>query len=444
MLDWPAGPERPGEGEAMSEITRSARETELAAKAGKYLAGGTLGNMADDTVLARGRGSRVWDVSGNEYVDYLLGSGPMLVGHAHPEVVAAVRDQLDRGSTFFVNNEHAILLAEEIAHAMPCAERVRFCSTGTEATLYAMRAARAFRRREKILKFEGGYHGMNDYALMSQAPSALRPFPEPVPDSAGIPRAVADTMLVAPFNDLEATTAIIERHHDELAGVIVEPFQRLLPPRPGFLPGLRAATARYGVPLIFDEVVTSFRFAYGGAQEFYGVTPDLCALGKAVGGGYPLCAVAGREPIMAHFDGALVPREDFLPQVGTLSGNPIATAAGLATVRILKRPGTYERMHAIGNRLKQGLQRLCDDAQVPARVVGEGVLFDVFFTDREITDYRATLAADRERHARFVRLLRERGIFRGKSKFYLSIAHDERDVEVTLQAFSAAIDGLRP
>jgi glutamate-1-semialdehyde 2,1-aminomutase len=427
----------------MPELERSAREVELAAKAAKYLAGGTLGNMADDVILARGRGSRVWDVSGHEYIDYLLGSGPMLVGHAHPDVVAAVREQLDRGSTFFVNNEQAILLAEEIAKAMPCAEKVRFCSTGSEATLYAMRAARAFRRREKILKFEGGYHGMSDYALMSQAPAAPAAFPTPVPDSAGIPRAVSETMLIAPFNDLEATVALVERHRDELAGVIVEPFQRLLPPRPGFLPGLRDVTARHGIPLIFDEVVTSFRFAFGGAQEFYGVVPDLCALGKAVGGGYPLTAVAGREEIMAHFDVGLVGRERFLPQIGTLSGNPIATAAGLATVRILKRPGVYERMHALGNQLKTALQRTCDAAGIPAHVVGEGVLFDVFFTGSPIIDYRSTLRADRAMLGRFVKRLREHGVFRGFSKFYMSIVHDERDVEQTIRAFGAAVEALR-
>ena len=286
----------------MDTRTRSAHELELQAKAGRYLAGGTLGNLAEDVILARGRGSRVWDVSGHEYIDYLLGSGPMLVGHAHPEVVAAVREQLERGSTFFANNEHAILLAEELSKAMPCAEKVRFCSSGTEATLYAMRLARAVRRRDRILKFEGAYHGMHDYAVMSMSPPAPGAFPTPVADSAGIPRAIEATMLVAPFNDLETTAAIVERHRDELAGVIVEPFQRVLPPRPGFLAGLRDLTARHGIPLIFDEVVTSFRFAYGGAQEFYGVTPDLCALGKAVGGGFPLTAVAGREELMAHFD----------------------------------------------------------------------------------------------------------------------------------------------
>ena len=390
-------------------------------------------------ILARGRGSRVWDVSGHEYVDYLLGSGPMLVGHAHPEVVAAVREQLELGSTFFANNEHAILLAEEISKAMPCAEKVRFCSSGTEATLYAMRVARAFRRRDRILKFEGGFHGMHDYAVMSMSPQAPGDFPTAVADSAGIPQAVASTMLVAPFNDLETTAAIVDRHHDELAGVIVEPFQRVLAPRPGFLSGLRELTARHGIPLIFDEVVTSFRFAYGGAQEFYGITPDLCAMGKAVGGGFPLTAVAGREELMAHFDLTRVGRDGFIPQVGTLSGNPIATAAGLATVRILKRPGTYERMHALGRQLKGALQRICDSAGIPARVVGEGVLFEVYFTDAEITDYRSTLKADRARLVRFVRLLRERGIFRGASKFYLSIVHDEADVAETIRAFESAI-----
>jgi glutamate-1-semialdehyde 2,1-aminomutase len=426
----------------MDVRTRSAHELELVAKAGRYLAGGTLGNLMEEVILARGRGSRVWDVSGHEYIDYLLGSGPMLVGHAHPEVVTAVREQLEHGSTFFANNEHAILLAEEISKAMPCAEKVRFCSSGTEATLYAMRIARAVRRRDRILKFEGGYHGMHDYAVMSMSPPAPGAFPAPVPDSAGIPAAVASTMLVAPFNDLETTAAIVDRHHDELAGVIVEPFQRVLAPRPGFLAGLRELTARYGIPLIFDEVVTSFRFAFGGAQEFYGVTPDLCALGKAVGGGFPLTAVAGRDELMAHFDQSRVSRDQFIPQIGTLSGNPIATAAGLATIRILKRPGTYERMHALGRQLKAALQQICDAAGGPARVVGEGVLFEIYFTDAEISDYRSTLKADRAKLTRFVQLLRERGVFRGASKFYLSIAHDETDVRETLRAFESAIAAL--
>ena len=366
----------------------------------------------------------------------------MITGHAHPEVVEAVRNQLDSGSTFFANNEPAILLAEEICKAMACVDKVRFSSTGTEATMYAMRAARAFRKRDKILKFEGGFHGMNDYALQNMMPSDPPAFPQAKPDGGGIPAAVAETMLIAPFNDLDSAVSIIEGHHDELAGVIVEPFQRLLAPRPGFLEGLREATARYEIPLIFDEVVTSFRFAYGGAQEFYGVVPDLCSLGKAVAGGFPLTAVGGREEIMAHFDASAVEPEEWMPQIGTLSGNPIASVAGLATVEILKRPGTYERMHQIGDRVKRALQDAVDRAEIPAKVVGESVLFDVYFTEHDIVDYRSTLLADKAKLGQFNLLLRERGVLKGDSKFYLSTEHTEADVELTIAAIDSAVDEL--
>ena len=426
----------------MPKLKKSARENELLEKARRYLPSGSLGNLAGDVVIAEGRGSRIKDVSGNEYIDYLLGSGPMITGHAHPDVVRAVSEQVRSGSTFFANNEAVILLAEAIVEAMECVDQVRFCSTGTEATLYAMRAARAFRNRDKILKFEGGFHGMNDYALQSMMPGHPLDFPHPKPDGGGIPAAVAETMLIAPFNDIETTSAIIERYHDDLGGVIVEPFQRLLPPRPGFLEGLREVTERYEIPLIFDEVVTSFRFAYGGAQEFYGVVPDLCSLGKAVAGGFPLTAVGGREEIMAHFDASAVRPEEWMPQIGTLSGNPIAAVAGLATVEILRRPGTYERMHSIGGAVKRALQDSLDRSEIPARVVGEGVLFDVFFSEHDIVDYRSTLLADKERLGRFNRLLRERGVFKGDSKFYLSTAHGESDVEMTVEAIESAVDEL--
>ncbi len=404
--------------------------------------GGSLGNLTVDLVIKEGSGSRVRDVSGNEYIDYLLGSGPMMVGHAHPRVVAAVQEQVEHGSTFFAGNESAILLAEEIVRAVPCADTVRFSSSGTEATLYAMRAARAFRGRDKILKFEGGFHGMNDYALMSMGPSDPPNFPAAVPDSAGIPASVAGEMLIAPFNDIETTSAIVERYHDEIGGVIVEPFQRLLTPLPGFLEGLRELTKEYEVPLIFDEVVTGFRFSYGGAQEYYGVTPDLCALGKAVGGGFPLTAVAGREEIMSGFD-ASSPGDGFVLQIGTLSGNPVASAAGLATLEILREPGTYEKLFATGQQLKDALQRLLNEAEIPAVVAGEAPLFEVFFTDGEIQDHRSTLLADKEMLRRFNNLLLERGIFKGDSKFYLSTSHTQRDVEETVEAFESAVDELR-
>ena len=431
----------------MPRKERSQQEQELVEKAFRYLPGGTLGNVSapqeQAIILRGGRGSRVYDVSGNEYIDYLLGSGPMILGHSHPSVVAAVRDYLDQGSTFFATNEHSVLLAEEMVNAVPCADQVRFTTSGTDATFQCLRLARAFRRRDVILKFEGGFHGMHDYSLMSLAPKVLTDFPKPTPGSAGIPQAIADTVLVAPFNDLKTTTDIIEKHRDDLAGVIVEPFQRVLPPVSGFLQGLREITQRYEIPLIFDEVVTGFRFAYGGAQEYYGVTPDLAAYGKIMGGGFPLAAVTGREEFMRAYDPQLEGTDGYIPQVGTLNGNPIASVAALATLKELRKPGAYQRLFATGRRLREGLADLLRQAEVPAQVVGEDPLFDVYFTDQEIIDYRSTLNSNGEMLARFNRTLLEEGIFRATQKFYVSLAHDEQDVKQTLDAFSKAVETIR-
>src|SRR3954462_4677547 len=342
----------------------------VVATARRVLPGGTFGNYAAEVVIREGKGGRVWDENGKEYLDFLLGSGPMLVGHAHPEVNAAVQEQIQRGTTFFANNRKGIELAEAIVEAVPCAEQGRFVSSGSEADLYAMRAARAFPRRDKILKFEGGYHGMSDYSLMSLAPKRSGNFPLPVPDSAGIPKNVRDDMIIAPFNDADAVAGLVRDHKDELAGVIVEPFQRIIPPAPGFLAALRKITADNGVPLIFDEVVTGFRLAYGGAQEYYGVEPDLCTLGKVIGGGFPLAALAGSAEIMAHFDRGRGGAEDFMPQIGTLSGNPVAAVAGLATLAVLRRPGAYERIFANGEAIRHGLVTALQDAGIEATVPG--------------------------------------------------------------------------
>ena len=426
----------------MAKRTVSDRESQALEKAAAYLPGGSNGNTVTmDMVIRGGRGPRVWDLSGNEYIDYALGSGPMLIGHANPEVVAAVSEQLSQGTTYFGLNEHAILLAEEIVKAVPCAEKVRFASSGTEATFFAMRAVRAYRGRDKILKFEGGFHGMNDYGLMSMAPSKPLDFPAPTPDSSGIPESLQGDVLVAPFNDIETTSAIIERYHEELAGVIVEPLQRIIPPAPGFLEGLRDVTRRFHVPLIFDEIVTGFRFAYGGAQEFYGVTPDMCTLGKAVAGGFPLSAVAGSADIMEHF----APSDlgtPFVMQEGTFNGNPIASVAGLATLKVLRREGTYERLFATGNRLKEALTRLLYQAEMPAQVVGEAPMFDVIFTDHEITNYRSILDRDQPKVMRFNELLRERGIFKNHSKYYVSTTHGDAEVEQTISAWKSALEAL--
>jgi len=284
---------------------------------------------------------------------------------------------------------------------------------------------------------------MSDYSLMSLAPKRSGNFPLPVADSAGIPKSVRDEVIIAPFNDADAVAGLVRDHKDELAGVIVEPLQRIIPPAPGFLPALRKITADNGVPLIFDEVVTGFRLAYGGAQEYYGVVPDLCTLGKVIGGGFPLAAIAGREEIMAHFDKAKVGDENFLVQIGTLSGNPVAAAAGLATMAILKRPGAYERIHATGRELMGALGELLRAADIPAQISGEPPLFDVVFTDQPVRDYRGTLRGDAELMRRFNMLLRERGILKGDSKYYISLAHTADDIRFTFDAWKSAIKALK-
>ncbi|MEM1302357.1 MAG: aminotransferase class III-fold pyridoxal phosphate-dependent enzyme, partial [Pseudomonadota bacterium] len=312
-----------------------ATQAEWIARAQKVLPGGGFGNFDPGIVIREGRGARVFDEDGNEYIDYLIGSGPMVLGHSHPEVLEAVMEQLPLGQTFFANNARGIELAEVICEAMPCAEQLRYVSTGGEADMYAMRLARAFTGRNKIVKFEGGYHGMSAEAQMSLAPEARVNFPQAVPDSAGIPESVRSEMLIAPFNDPDYIRSLLAEHGAEVAAIIVEPLQRIVPPLPGFLQVLREEADRYGIVLIFDEVVTGFRFAWGGAQEHYGVTPDLCTLGKVIGGGFPLAALAGRADIMAHFDKAAVGPDGWLMQTGTLSGNPVAAAAGLKTLEIL-------------------------------------------------------------------------------------------------------------
>jgi glutamate-1-semialdehyde 2,1-aminomutase len=420
----------------------SEAERELVETARRVLPAGGFGNVSHDVVVARGLAGRVWDVSGNEYVDYLLGSGPMIIGHAHPEVVEVVQQVAANGTTFFANNEHGIRLAAEIVDAVACAEKVRFVSTGSEADAYAMRLARAFTGRDKIIKFEGGYHGMSDYGLMSLAPKRAGNFPRPIPDSAGIPKSLHDEMLVAPFNDLETVAGLIREHKGEVAAIIAEPLQRLIRPKPGFLEGLRKLTRENGLLLIFDEVVTGFRLAYGGAQAYYGVTPDICTLGKAIGGGFPLAAIAGRADIMAHFDKSAVGEDRFMMQIGTLSGNPIAAAAGLKTLEILKRPGTYERIFKTGRALMEGYADILKRTRVKAQVVGDAPMFDVVFTECEVKDYRSAMG-DEALTKRWNALMRERGILKSESKHYISAAHTDADVAVTLNAFASAIAELQ-
>ena len=405
----------------------------------QVLPGGTFGNTGADLIIREGRGSRVWDEDGNEYIDYLIGSGPMIVGHNHPEVTAAVQAQLQLGTTFFANNRQGVELAQAIIDAVPCAEKVRYASTGSEADAFAMRLVRAFTGRDKILKFEGGYHGYSDYGLMSTTPKKPGNTVHAIPDSAGIPRNVADNMVVAPYNDTAAVESLIREHKGQIAAVFMEPFQRIIPPRPGFLEDMREITRKNDMLLVFDEVVTGFRLGYGGAQEYYGVVPDVCTLGKAIGGGFPLSAIAGRDDIMAMFDRTRSGADRFVPQVGTLSGNPIAAAAGIATLEILKRPESFKTLFATGERLKNGLAERLARSGIEGQVVGVPTLFDVVFAGGEVRNYRDTLRGDAARMAQFNTLLRERGILKGENKYYISLTLTEADIQQTLDAWDDAL-----
>ena len=396
-----------------SMTPRSPQESALLRTALHRFPGGVLGGYyaPDDLqfVVKEARGAHLYDFSGREYIDYVLGSGPMVLGHAHPAVLAAVEAQLRKGTTYFQLSEPAVALADEICRAVPCAEQLRYTSSGSEATFFALRVARTYRKRDKILKFEGGYHGANDYAMMSSSPRSPKAFPAAVPDSSGIPQSLEAEVLIAPF-------------------------QRLVPPQPGFLKGLREITRRHGVLLVFDEVVTGFRLAYGGAQEYYDVVPDLAAVGKIVGGGFPLAAVCGSEELMRPFDPQYDGKGDFISQSGTLNGNPIAAVAGLATLAELRKPGAYETLHATGKRLMAGLTELAGKSGLPAQVVGEPVVFDLIFTDVPVVDYRSLQKGNAALGRAFTTELIKRGVVKNGQKMYMSLVHSSDDVAKTLEA----------
>ena len=410
----------------------------IASRAETVMPAGGFGNFDPSIFIREGKGARVWDEDGREYVDLLIGSGPMLIGHGHEEVLEVVHKQVEKGMTFFANNELGVQLAEQIIADMACAEQVRFVTSGGEADMYAIRAARAFTGRAKVMKFEGGYHGMSAEAQMSLAPTSLVNFPNAVPDSAGIPEGVREEMLIAPFNDIDFMRSLIAEHGREIACVIVEPLQRIIPPAPGFLEALREETAKAGIVLIFDEIVTGYRLAYGGAQEAYGVTPDLCTLGKIVGGGFPLAATAGRADIMAHFDKAKVGADGWLMQLGTLSGNPVACAAGLKTMEVLRREGAYETLRANGLWIQGAIARELTAAGVPHRIVGDPTLFEVVFTDGEVRDYRDWLKYDKGNAAKYDAAMRANGVFKSAGKTYPSLALTEADLTLVEEAIAAA------
>jgi glutamate-1-semialdehyde 2,1-aminomutase len=410
--------------------------------------GGTLGLTRYppevDFVVARGEGARIWSTDGKEFIDYVLGSGPMVIGHAHPEVVAAVREQVGLGTQFYIMNEVAMKLAGRIVELMPCAEAVKYFSDGAGATFYAMRLARAFTRRDLILKFDGGYHGHHDYAVHGiigpgTANSSIRN-----PDSAGVPSVLSSTVLVTPFNDLEAAKSLAMANADKIAAIIVEPIQRALLPKPGFLAGLRALCDQIGALLIFDEVVTGFRVSLGGAQELYSVTPDLCALGKIVGGGLPLSAVAGRRDVIE----LTVPeRQNDGRSVyvnGTLNGNPLAAAAGIAMIDVLVKTDGPAQLRKAGARLAAGFKESAQRLSIPFQVIGPPAFPEPIFGEGEVSNYAAYAATNRVAAKRFGVEMMKRGIYAHiGSKYYVSTSHTDEQIDTTCEAAYEAMRAVR-
>ena len=428
-------------------IERTQKERDLIADAERIFPTSTRCLTFDENLnfcVSKAKGSHIWDVSGNEYIDYLLGSGPHVLGHAHPAVLEALRTIPENGTSFLIINENAVALGKKIIEHVPCADMVSLHSSGSEATFFALRLARVYRKRDKILKFEGAYHGMHDYAMMSnQWTMGSPPLPQAVPNTHGIPRVLNDEVLIAPFNDLERTVEIISKHQDELAGVIIEPVQRTFEPKPGFLQGVRELTAKLDIPLIFDEVVTGFRLGLGGAQELYGVTPDLCALGKAISGGLPLGVLCGREDIMAIANPKR--RLQMLPysmQTGTFSSNPICTGVACAIISEFEKPGVYERLEEVGTRVSAGLRDAIAHAGIEACVTGVPSVFEIWFAKEAPFDHPSSKASDFYKNIRFSDLLLRQGVLKAAEKFFVSAAHTDEDIERTIAAFHVALEQL--
>ena len=384
------------------------------------------------------KGSKLIDVDGRRYIDYCLGYGPLILGHANPKVIGAVKEQLGRGTLFGTPSEQEVEFAELICKVVPSAEKVRLVTTGAEATMSAIRVARGYTGRKKIVKFEGCYHGAHDSVLVKAGSGAMT---FGVPDSLGIPEETTRNTVVAPFNDSERLEGLVKKEKNDLAAVILEPVLGnvgVVPPAPGFLEAAREVTTRFGVVLIFDEIITGFRLALGGAQEYYGVTPDLTTVGKILGGGFPMAAYAGKEEIMR-----LIAPSGKVYQAGTYSGNPVSVAAGLATLKILRsRKNLYTELEKKCSGLTKSLECSSQDLGVKTRVNRVASMFQMFFTDKPVCDYASVKTADNERFMKFHKRLLEQGVFLAPSQFetcFVSAAHNAEDLRKTAECFEYAL-----
>ena len=387
--------------------------------------------------VARAEGPRLWDVDGRRYLDFVGSWGPLILGHAAKAVVEAVAEAARRGTSYGAPTPLEVEMAETITRAYPSMEMVRLVSSGTEAAISAIRVARGATGRDLLVKFDGGYHGHAD-SLLVRAGSGGATLS--IPDSRGVPAALAALTVTVPFNDLDAVRSVFRARGDEVAAVIVEPVagnMGVVAPAPGFLEGLRDETARHGTVLIFDEVITGFRVAFGGAQERYRVQPDLTCLGKIIGGGLPVGAYGGRGDLM----GQVAPL-GAVYQAGTLSGNPLAVAAGLATIEALRDPAVYDRLERLSARFEQGLRSAAAKAGIPLVVNRVGSMLTGFFTDTPVTDYASAKTADTTRYARFFHGMLERGVYLAPSQFeaaFVSLAHTDADIALAARAAAAAL-----
>jgi glutamate-1-semialdehyde 2,1-aminomutase len=382
-------------------------------------------------VIVRGEGCRLWTSDRQEMLDFSMGWGSVLPGHARPEIADAVADQVRRGANFSYVSEQSLTLAEEIIAASPACDRVRFCASGTEATMYCLRLARAFTGRSRVLKFEGAYHGAHDLGVASLFPIEPPAFPQAASSSAGVAPGTETSALIAPFNDLQTTREILWQFRNQIAAVIVEPLQRCLSPRPGFLAGLRESATEIGALLVFDEVVTGFRLAYGGGQEYYAVTPDLVAYGKALGGGLPIGAFGGRREIMELACEDRFGQENYVWTASTLGGNPVSSAAAIAALSLYRIADAYSRLHRLGCYLRDQMRQALAARGIAAEVIGDGPLAQVVFTTETPRDYRSSRHTDGRLARQLMLELFSRGIFLNPmgTKLYLSLAHTEADCD---------------
>jgi glutamate-1-semialdehyde 2,1-aminomutase len=390
--------------------------------------------------IERGEGAYLIDADGNRYVDYVLSWGPLLLGHAHPLVVQALKEAVSAGTSFGAPSRLESELAELVMALMPNIEMLRFVNSGTEATMTALRLARAFTGRNKIVKFQGNYHGHADMLLV-QAGSGVATLG--LPDSPGVPPATVADTLVATYNSVDTVNQLFQEFPGEIAAVIVEPVagnMGMIPPQEGFLQGLREVTAEDGALLVFDEVMTGFRVHPGGAQALYEIEPDLTALGKVIGGGLPVGAYGGRREIM-EWVAPIGP----MYQAGTLSGNPLAMTAGIVTLQTLSEPEVWQRIEASGARLMAGLADLAAKANVPVQIGRVGTMFGMFFNDEKVTNWETAASSDGERFARYFQMMLERGVYLAPSQFesgFLSVAHGDEEIDETLAAAGKAFASL--